>query len=111
MAPPVDRPNADPYTIVKSAISRAHERDLALDLTGPGRVRPWLQAFTLGKPAYGAHEIEEQKRAVYDSGYDGWVLWHPGSLYESFVPGLEKNAVSRRKSFAAARSSPKLTSQ
>ncbi|HTN83803.1 MAG TPA: putative glycoside hydrolase [Sorangium sp.] len=107
----VDRPNADPYTIVKSAISRAHERDLALDLTGPGRVRPWLQAFTLGKPAYGAHEIEEQKRAVYDSGYDGWVLWHPGSLYESFVPGLEKNAVSRRKSFAAARSSPKLTSQ
>ena len=107
----VDRPNADPYTIVKSAISRAHERDLALGLTGPERVRPWLQAFTLGKPPYGAHEIEEQKRAVYDSGYDGWVLWHPGSLYETFVPGLEKNAVSRRKSLAAARSSPKPSSR
>ena len=107
----VERPNADPYTIVKAAISRAHERDLALGLTGPERVRPWLQAFTLGKPAYGAHEIEEQKRAVYDSGYDGWVLWHPGSLYETFVPGLEKNVVSRRKSLAAAGSSLKPTSQ
>ena len=96
---------------MKAAISRAHERDLALGLTGPERVRPWLQAFTLGKPAYGAHEIEEQKRAVYDSGYDGWVLWHPGSLYETFVPGLEKNVVSRRKSLAAAGSSLKPTSQ
>jgi hypothetical protein len=107
----VERPNADPYTIVKAAISRAHERDLALGLTGPERVRPWLQAFTLGKPAYGAHEIEEQKRAVYDSGYDGWVLWHPGSLYETFVPGLEKNLVSQRKSLAAAGSPPKPSSQ
>lgn len=107
----VERPNSEPYTIVKAAISRAHERNLALGLTGPERVRPWLQAFTLGKPQYGAHEIEEQKRAVYDSGYDGWVLWHPGSLYESFIPALEKNTVSRRKSLAAARSSPKPPSQ
>lgn len=99
----VDRPNADPYRIVKAAISRAHERNVALSVTGGERVRPWLQAFTLGKPAYGAHEIEEQKRAVYDSGYDGWVLWHPGSLYETFIPGLEKEAVSHKKSFAAAR--------
>ena len=99
----VERPNADPYRIVKAAISRAHERDIALGLTSPERVRPWLQAFTLGKPAYGAHEIKEQKRAVYDSGYDGWVLWHPGSLYESFIPGLEKETVSRKKSFVAAR--------
>jgi hypothetical protein len=102
----VERPNAEPYTIVKAAITRAHERDLAIGLTGPERVRPWLQAFTLGKPAYGAHEIAEQKRAVYDSGYDSWVLWHPGSLYEIFLPGLEKDIVSRRKSLAAARSSP-----
>jgi hypothetical protein len=95
---------------VKAAITRAHERDIALGLTGPERVRPWLQAFTLGKPAYGANEISEQKRAVYASGYDSWVLWHPGSLYETFVPGLEKDVVSR-KSLAAARSSPQPPSQ
>ena len=106
----VERPNADPHRIVNAAISRAHERDLALGLEGPDRVRPWLQAFTLGKPAYGAHELEEQKRAVYDAGYDGWVLWHPGSLYETFLPGLEKEALSRKKSFVAAGSSSKPSS-
>jgi hypothetical protein len=59
----VERPNAEPYAIVKAAITRAHERDAALGMKEAERVRPWLQAFTLGKPAYGAHEIEEQKRA------------------------------------------------
>src|SRR5690606_30989895 len=107
----VDRPNAEPYAIVKAAITRAHERDLALGLDGAERVRSWLQAFTLGQPAYGAREIEEQKRAVYDSGYDSWVLWHPGSLYEIFVPGLEKNMVSRRIPIPAAGPSQKGTSQ
>ena len=54
-------------------------------------------SFSLGKPAYGAHEIEEQKRAVYDSGYDGWVMWEPGSRYDKFLPALEKTFVSRKK--------------
>jgi hypothetical protein len=107
----VERPNAEPYAIVKAAITRAHERDAALGMKEAERVRPWLQAFTLGKPAYGAHEIEEQKRAVYDSGYDSWVLWHPGSLYEIFVPGLEKNVVSRKTSLAVVRPSPKTNSK
>jgi len=44
-------------------------------------VRPWIQAFSLGKPPYGPAEIEEQKRGIYDAGYDGWVLWHPGSKF------------------------------
>jgi hypothetical protein len=61
------------------------------------RVRPWIQAFTLGAPKYGAAEIEEQKRAVYDSGFDGWVMWNPGSQYDVFVPALEKTLVSRAK--------------
>jgi hypothetical protein len=34
---------------------------------------------------------------VYDSGYDGWVLWHPGSNYDVFVPALERTLVSRKK--------------
>ena len=89
-------PNADPYDVIHIAISRARERDEKLGIKGE-HVRPWLQAFSLGKPAYGAHEIEEQKRAVYDSGYDGWVMWEPGSRYDKFLPGLEKTFVSRKK--------------
>lgn len=97
----VARPNAEPYRIVNVAISRAHERDRALSIEAPEHVRPWLQAFTLGAPPYGAREVAEQKRAVYDAGYDGWVLWHPGSLYEPFVAALERTTVSRKKPFPA----------
>jgi hypothetical protein len=89
-------PNADPYDVIHIAISRARERDEKLGLKGD-HVRPWLQAFSLGKPAYGPHELEEQKRAVYDSGYDGWVLWEPGSRYDKFLPALEKTFLSRKK--------------
>jgi hypothetical protein len=86
----VDRPNADPYTIVHTAIKRARERNEALGLTGE-RVRPWLQAFDLGQPRYGPAELEAQKKAVYDAGFQGWVLWHPGSNYGSVLAGLERN--------------------
>ena len=89
-------PNADPYNVIHIAISRARERDEKLGLKGE-YVRPWLQAFSIGKPPYGPHELEEQKRAVYDSGYDGWVMWEPGSRYDKFLPALEKTFVSRKK--------------
>jgi hypothetical protein len=64
-------------------------------------VRPWIQAFSLGQPPYGPEQVEEQKKAVYDSGYDGWVLWHPGSKYESFLPALEKGELVSHKKGAA----------
>ena len=92
------RPNAEPYQVIYKAIVRARQRDAKLGITKPEHVRPWLQAFSIGQPKYGAREIEEQKRGVYDSGYDGWVLWHPGSVYEPFLPALEKELVSRKKS-------------
>ena len=90
-------PNAEPYKVINIAISRARQRDAKLGITTREHVRPWLQAFTLGKPPYGPAEIEAQKRGVYDSGYDGWVLWSPGSKYEPFVPALEKELVSRKR--------------
>ncbi len=89
-------PNADPYSVIHIAISRARERDEKIGIKGD-HVRPWLQAFSIGSPKYGPHELEEQKRAVYDSGYDGWVMWEPGSRYDKFLPALEKTFVSRKK--------------
>jgi hypothetical protein len=90
------KPNAAPYDVIHIAISRARERDEKLGIKGE-HIRPWLQAFSIGTPKYGPHEIEEQKRAVYDSGYDGWVMWEPGSRYDKFLPALEKTFVSRKK--------------
>jgi len=93
----ISRPNAEPHRVIVAAISKARERDEKLGITSAEHVRPWLQAFTLGKPRYDASHVREQKRAVYDAGYDGWVLWHPGSNYDIFVPALEKTLVSRKK--------------
>jgi len=93
----VKNPNAEPYKIIHTAISRARERDKKLGVSEPEHIRPWLQAFTLGKPPYGADELREQKKAVYDSGYDGWVMWNPGSIYDVYVPALEKSLESRKK--------------
>ncbi len=93
-----DRPNAEPYKVVYAAISRAHDRNIALGITGEA-VRPWLQAFTLGQPVYGPEQLAEQKRAVYDAGFDGWILWHPGSKYEAFIEALEPRLESRKKPY------------
>jgi hypothetical protein len=83
----VAHPNADPYKVVFAAVAAAHKRDAALGLTGE-RVRPWLQAFTLGSPRYGPAELNAQKRAVYDAGYQGWELWNPGSQYGAVESAL-----------------------
>ena len=98
----IARPNAEPYQIQKISIDAARERDHKLGITAPEHVRPWIQAFSIGQPTYGPEQIEAQKKAIYDSGYDGWVLWHPGSKYEPFLPGLEKgDLVSHKKGGAA----------
>jgi hypothetical protein len=91
------RPNAEPYEVISKSIVRARQRDEKLGVAKPEHVRPWLQAFSIGKPKYGALEVSEQKRAVYDAGYDGWVLWHPGSVYEPFRGALERELVTRKK--------------
>lgn len=72
-------PNAYPYEIVRRALGDALRRSRTVD--GAGATRPWLQDFTLGKPAYTAAEVRAQIQAVYDSGIDEWILWNPGSHY------------------------------
>ena len=93
----VANPNASPYDIIYKAITRARERDQKLGITEPEHVRPWLQAFTLGKPEYGPTQLAAEKKAVYDSGYDGWVMWNPGSIYDVYMPALEKTLASRKR--------------
>ena len=93
----IPRPNAAPYEVLKIALCKARDRDKKLGITTAEHVRPYLQAFTLGSPHYGPTELTAQKKATYDCGYDGWVLWSPGSKYEEFLPAFEKTLVSRKK--------------
>jgi hypothetical protein len=90
-------PNAEPYKVVNISISRARERDAKLGIPPGEHIRPWLQAFTLGKPKYGPEEVRAQKRAVYDAGYDGWVLWEPGSRFEPVEAALERGPLVSHK--------------
>lgn len=72
-------PNAAPYQVVKHALDDAVDRSRAIPASA--RIRPWLQAFTLGKPVYGARQIRAQIDAVYDAGLDEWLLWHSRVRY------------------------------
>ncbi len=102
----IARPNADPYKTIFAAVSDAHKRDMKLGIAGE-HVRPWLQAFTLGAPAYGPAQLRDQKRAVYDAGYQGWVLWNPGSRYDAIAAGLDpKPRPAGGSSALAAKRSP-----
>lgn len=77
-----ERPNANPYAIVKNALGEAlaRSRPHAKSAT----IRPFLQAFTLGRrlPRYTPHEIREQVRAAEELGITSWVLWNPRSVYQ-----------------------------
>jgi hypothetical protein len=84
----ISHPNAEPYKVVNIALDKAHEKDIKLGVTAAEHVRPWLQAFTLGSPRYGADELNAEKKAAYDAGYQGWVLWNPGSNYDAVAGAL-----------------------
>jgi hypothetical protein len=75
---------------MRIALDTARVRDEKLGITKAEHVRPWIQAFSLGQPKYGPEQIKAQKQAAYDAGYHGWVLWSPGSMYDVFVPALDK---------------------
>src|SRR5213079_1773094 len=55
-------PNGEPYRVVRHALTEALER--SRPLARAATIRPYLQAFTLGrrKPRYTPHEIREQIR-------------------------------------------------
>lgn len=74
-------PNANPYAVVRLALTDALARSRS---PNAAQIRPYLQAFTLGRrlPRYTPTEIREQIRAAHDLGIDSWVLWNPRSVYQ-----------------------------
>jgi hypothetical protein len=101
----VPRPNRMPYETVFTSlgIGMVRWQRLAAEGVTPGRVIPWLQAFTAGWVdkdfPYGPEQADAQIRAVYDVGLDDWIFWHPGSRYEQIAAAFAREATSRRKDF------------
>ncbi|MCF8011082.1 MAG: polysaccharide deacetylase family protein [Clostridiales bacterium] len=71
-------PNANPYGIVDKSLSDFEE---LLHPTGC-KLRPWLQAFTMGSPQYGREEIQDQINAAQNHDINTWLLWNPGVNYD-----------------------------
>lgn len=70
-------PNAHPAEVVGGTLA---DFERLIDTSGC-RLRPWLQAFTLGPPPYGPAEIKAQIRSTTKRGIETWLLWNPSVIY------------------------------
>lgn len=99
----LDVPDAHPYTTILKAMQLSQD-ELAKDSLPKARVRAWLQCFSApwvpGHINYGSAQVKQQIQAVYDAGYDEWILWNASNRY-----GQVKAALSKAK--APAESSEK----
>lgn len=81
----LDIPDAHPYEAVLGAMEISKKELEEIPETSRAQVRAWLQAFTAswikGHIPYGGKEIREQIQAVYDAGYEEWILWNASNSY------------------------------
>lgn len=89
----LDHPDLHPYETILGALKKS-EAELS---SYPAEecqaiVRPWLQDFTASylkhHIKYGNEEIRKQIQAVYDAGYEEWILWNASNNYH--YGGLEQ---------------------
>lgn len=84
-------PDAYPYETVYAALGQSVEELSVLPEGNRANVRPWLQAFTAtwvsGHISYEGEQIRQQIQAVYDAGYEEWLLWNSTNRYSA--DGLE----------------------
>lgn len=85
------KPIANPYQIVRLALTDAVERTrFVKDSTGKpvGEVMGWLEAMSIRGASYGVAEVRAQIQAAYDAGVKSWALWNPGSKFAEFEDAL-----------------------
>lgn len=91
----LDVPDAQPYEAVLAALEGSGRELEEIPEEERAAVRPWLQAFTAtwveGHISYGSKQIREQIQAVYDAGYEEWILWNATNRYsaDGLEPGEE----------------------
>ncbi|HOQ37540.1 MAG TPA: putative glycoside hydrolase [Acetivibrio sp.] len=79
-------PDLRPYDVVYNALLKTKERISKVD-GYRAKVRPYLQAFTASYlpkgyyQTYGPLQIRQQIKAVYDAGYEEWILWDAANAY------------------------------
>ncbi len=80
------KPDLEPYGVVYNTLVKTKDR-ISKVAGYQANVRPYLQDFTatwIGKgnyQTYGAEQVRQQIKAVYDAGYDEWILWDALNTY------------------------------
>ena len=81
----LDVPDANPYDTIFAALSGSADVLSSIPDEDKAVVCPWLQAFTAenmeGHIEYDKAAIDSEIQAVYDAGYDEWILWNSKSDY------------------------------
>lgn len=83
----VQYPDKQPYPVILGALqgSQAELKQYAREGVQQAVVRPWLQDFTASYLdhyiRYGDEQVRAQIQAVYDAGYDEWILWNASCNY------------------------------
>ena len=82
----IPHPDLEPYKLILKSME-ASKTALSTIPDGENKaiVRPWLQDFTASwlkhHKSYNGQEIRDQIKAVYDAGYDEWILWNGNNNY------------------------------
>lgn len=110
-----DAPDLSPYDVVTAALE---DGAAAAGKSGYAGLRPWLQAFTANWLApgyymdYGPREIRAQIQALYDAGYEEWLLWNAGHEYpEALFLSREEAEAELRKNRAVQENKPTLNAE
>ena len=83
----IEHPDTQPYDTILAALQLSREDLSGYETEGQDQasVRPWLQDFTASYLKnyikYGNDEIRAQIQAVYDAGYEEWLLWSAACNY------------------------------
>lgn len=82
----IEYPDLEPYQLILTVLNKSKEElDKIPEGTHKAIVRPWLQDFTASwlsnYKKYGAKEIKDQIKGVYDAGYEEWILWNGSNRY------------------------------
>lgn len=98
----IDYPDTQPYELIIGALesSKSVLKDIS-ERNHKAIVRPWLQDFTASwlkhYIKYGEKEVREQIEAVYDSGYEEWLLWNGAMNYTKDALMTESDAKEAMK--------------
>nr|WP_242974323.1 putative glycoside hydrolase [Lacrimispora amygdalina] len=107
----IDHPDMKPYDTILAALnlSKADLDKTRREGEGQAIVRPWLQDFTASylkhHISYGKKEIRDQIKAVYDAGYDEWILWSASNRYTWDALLSEEDAKEEAEKIAQLRAS------